>query len=43
MTDLFDGSHVDDLSVYDPGVEILDDLTHGLGTHQLAAGQHSLH
>ena len=41
--DLLEGSDVDDLGVNASCVEEPDDLTHGLGADQLAAGQHSLH
>ena len=43
LWDLFEGAHVDDLRVNAAGVEEPDDLAHGLGADQLAAGQHGLH
>ena len=43
FTDLFESGDVDDiLELKTAGVEEPDDLTDGLGTDQLAAGQHGL-
>ena len=43
FTDLFESRDVDDVEVQAAGVEEPDDLTDGLRTDDLAAGQHSLY
>ena len=43
FTDLFESRDVDDVEVQAAGVEEPDDLTDGLRTDDLAAGQHGLY